>query len=120
MAMKMMMKKAAMKSAMKKSMKSAMKAKAMKRSMKKKVYSKRYIKVAVFKGKAKSTVGGVKKEGLIKNKHGRVVSKKMSAKGKASKWIKAVMAARKALGVNGFSAIKKGSALYKKAKSLYK
>merc|ERR1719356_1858913 len=113
------MKAAAMKKGMKK-MAKAMAKKTMKRSMKKKVYSKRYIKVAVFKGKAKATVGGVKKEGLIKNKHGRVVSKKMSAKGKASKWIKAVMAARKALGVKGFSAIKKGSALYKKAKSLYK
>ena len=60
--------------------------------------------------------GGLKKESLIKNKHGKVVSKKMSAKGKANKWIKAVAAARKALGVKGFVVIKKGSALYKKAK----
>ena len=59
-------------------------------------------------------------EALVKNKNGRIVSKKASAKGKTNKWIKACVAARKALGVKGFSVIKKGTALYKKAKSLYK
>merc|ERR1719379_3037853 len=103
--------------AMAKSMK-VMKAMAMKKMMKKKVY--KFPKNAVFKGKIVKTVGGLKKEHLVKNKHGKVVSKKMSAKGKASKWIKAVTAARKALKVKGFVALKKGSALYKKAKSLYK
>ena len=68
----------------------------------------------------RKTKGGLKKDTLIKNKNGRIVSKKLSAKGKASKWIKAVTAARKALGVKGFVVIKKGSALYKKARSLYK
>merc|ERR1719164_399336 len=56
---------------------------------------------------------------LIKNKNGRVVSKKRSAFGKKSLWIAAVQKARKALGLKGFVAIKKGSALYKKAKELY-
>merc|ERR1712224_15357 len=39
--------------------------------------------------------------------------------GKKSAWIAAVTKARKALGLKGFVAIKKGSALYKKAKELY-
>merc|ERR1719399_2507676 len=56
---------------------------------------------------------------LTKNKHGRVVSKKRSAFAKMSLWIAAVQKARKALGVKGFVAIKKGSALYKKAKEIY-
>ena len=46
------------------------------------------------------------------------MSKKKQAKGKKSPWIAAVQAARKALGVKGFSAIKKGSPLYKKAKEI--
>merc|ERR550514_1762889 len=56
---------------------------------------------------------------LIKNKNGRVVSKKRSALSKKSLWIAAVQKARKALGLKGFVAIKKGSPLYKKAKELY-
>ena len=43
-----------------------------------------------------------------------------AAKKKLGAWIAAVAKARKALGVKGFVAIKKGSALYKKAKSFYK
>jgi hypothetical protein len=50
-------------------------------------------------------LGGLKKDALYKNKNGRIVSKKASAKGKANKWIKACVAARKALGVKGFSVI---------------
>merc|ERR1719321_174984 len=91
-----------------------------KRSMKKKVYSRRFHKVAVWKGLATKTRGGLAKASLMKNKTGKIVSAKRSAVSKKSKWIKAVTAARKALGVKGFVAIKKGSALYKKAKSLYK
>merc|ERR1711904_459140 len=56
---------------------------------------------------------------LTKNKHGRVVSKKRSALSKKSGWIAAVSKARKALGLKGFVAIKRGSDLYKKAKELY-
>merc|ERR1719217_868552 len=56
---------------------------------------------------------------LTKNKHGKVVSKKRSAFGKKSPWIAAVAKARKALGLKGFVAIKKGSALYKKAQEFY-
>ena len=93
------------------------------RAMKKKTVSKiatgRLAKVMVFRGSKAKTVGGLTASSLTKNKHGRVVSKKLSAKGKKSLWIAAVQKARKALGVKGFVAIKKGSALYKKAKELY-
>merc|ERR1719333_109471 len=75
---------------------------------------------AVFAGKIMKSKGGLKKDALMKTKSGKIVSKKMHLRGKANKWIKAVNAARKALGVKGFTAIKKGSALYKKARSLYK
>merc|ERR1719379_648994 len=60
----------------------------------------------------------------MKNSQGRIVSKKASAAGKKKYasikgWIEAVSKARKELGVKGFVAIKKGSALYKKAKEIY-
>merc|ERR1711924_165035 len=75
--------------------------------------------VLVFRGSKAKTVGGLTASSLTKNKHGRVVSKKLSAKGKKSEWIAAVQKARKAWGLKGFVAIKKGSALYKKAKELF-
>merc|ERR1712078_237966 len=108
-AMKVMKKKAAMK---------AMK------SMKKKSLSKigrgRYAKSMVLRGKKEKTVGGLTAKDLIKNKYGKVVSKKSSARAKTSPWIAAVTNARSALKVKGFVAVKKGSPLYAKAKSLYK
>ncbi len=39
---------------------------------------------------------------------------------KSLRWMVAVRAARKALNIKGFGAIKKGSLIYKKAKALYK
>merc|ERR1712183_1001784 len=104
-----------------KAMKAMKAAKAMK-AMKKKVMksSKRMAKVVVFKGGNSHGGTSLKKDDLVKNKHGKVVSKKQSLKGKKSPWIAAVGAARKALGVKGFCAVKKGSALYAKAKALYK
>ena len=66
------------------------------------------------------------KTALIKSKSGKIVSKKQSLAGKklyskfGSKWMAAVSKARKALGIKGFVAIKKGSAFYKKAFSFYK
>merc|ERR1719353_108138 len=64
------------------------------------------------------------KSDLMKNKNGRIVSKKQSAAGKKAYahikgWTVAVQKARKALGVKGFVAIKKGTPLYKKAKELF-
>merc|ERR1711879_13363 len=96
--------------------------KAMK-AMKKKAVSKiakgRLAKVLVLRGSKAKTTGGLTAASLTKNKHGKVVSKKKLALGKKSLWIAAVTKARKALGLKGFVAIKKGSPLYKKAKEFY-
>merc|ERR1711977_380173 len=108
---------------MKKSMAKKMMKSMRKRAMKKSAASyksKRGALTAVFKGKIMKSKGGLKKDALMKTKKGKVVSKKMHLRGKANKWIKACNAARAALKVKGFSPIKKGTALYKKAKSLYK
>ncbi|CAE7724493.1 TTN [Symbiodinium pilosum] len=64
----------------------------------------------------------------MKNKRGKVVSKKSHAAGKKnyqniSTWTEAVLKARKELGIKGFCAVggktAQGKALYAKAKSLY-
>merc|ERR1712178_465429 len=93
--------------------------KAMK-AMKKKAVSKvargRMAKVVVLRGSKAKTSGGLTAKDLIKNKHGRVVSKKQSARGKANPWMFAVKKARAALKIKGFSAVKKGTPLYTKAK----
>ena len=91
------------------------------RAMKKKTVSKiargRFAKVLVLRGTKAKTVGGLTASSLIKNKHGRVVSKKQSLKGKKNVWILAVAKARKELKIKGFCAVKKGTEIYKKAKS---
>merc|ERR1712118_64667 len=98
------------------------------RAMKKKAVSKiakgRMAKVLVLRGSKAKTSGGLSASSLTKNKNGRVVSKKALAHGKKAYanikgWTAAVQKARKALGVEGFVAVKKGTALYKKAKELY-
>merc|ERR1711896_16805 len=81
-------------------------------------------KLVVFRGNKESTVGGLTKSSLTKNKNGKIVSKKASANGKKAYvrikgWTLAVTKARKALGVKGFVAVKKGTPLYKKAKEFY-
>merc|ERR1712194_889937 len=102
-----------------KSMKVMKVAKAMK-AMKAKVRGKKW---QVLKGTRVKTVGGLDKSDLIKNKRGKVVSKKASQRSKGSPWMKACAAARKALGITGFAVIggssPQGKALYAKAKSLY-
>merc|ERR1719324_477688 len=102
-----------------KAMKATAAMKAM-RAMKKKSVSKiakgRMAKVLVLRGSKAKTVGGLTAASLTKNKHGRVVSKKQSARGKKNPWMIAVQKARKALKIKGFCAVKKGSELYKKAK----
>merc|ERR1719182_854348 len=99
----------------------AMKAAASKamRAMKKKVISAKLARRHAFAGKLAVTKTGLKKSDLVKNKSGRVVSKKASLRGKKSPWIAAVHKARAELKIKGFSAIKKGTPLYKKAKELY-
>ena len=60
----------------------------------------------------------------MKNKRGKVVSKKASAKMKGNPWMAACAKARSALGIKGFAIIggktAQGKALYAKAKSFYK
>ena len=93
------------------------------RAMKKKTVSKiakgKMAKVMVFRGSKEKTVGGMTASSLTKNKHGKVVSKKLSLRGKKSPWIAACNRARKELKIKGFAVIKKGTPLYKKAKELY-
>jgi hypothetical protein len=115
----------ARKSAMKSRRRKAMKKRsAMKRRAMKKRVSKVGRKWMVLKGSRVRTTGGLKATDLCKNKHGKVVSKKMSAKGKKMAWPQAVVKARKALGVKGFQAIggksAKGQALLRKVRSFYK
>ena len=110
-----------------KAMKAMAAMKAMK-AMKKKTVSKiakgRFAKAIVFRGTKAKTNSGLTKSDLVKNKAGKIVSKKKLAQGKKAyahikTWTVAVQKARKALGVKGFVAIKKSSALYKKAKELH-
>merc|ERR550537_953204 len=89
------------------------------------VASGRLTKARVFAGAKTRTKGGLKKADLMRNKNGRIVSKKVSAKSKKAyasylaKWTFAVVQARKALGLKGFVLVKKGSPLYKKALEMY-
>merc|ERR1711948_108171 len=82
----------------------------------------------VFKGRKEKTSGGLRKDSLMKNKRGKIVSKKASAMGKShyhriEGWVEAVMEARDALHTKGFVAINgkslHGQALYAKAKTLH-
>merc|ERR1719370_804385 len=81
-------------------------------------------RAAVFNGRKEKTVSGLKKGDLIKNKWGKIVTRKTSARGKKSKFMLAVIAARKALGIKGFQPCggktAKGQAFLKKVRSLYK
>merc|ERR1719350_1327385 len=83
----------------------------------------RLAKSQVLKGAKAKTVGGLTSKDLMKNKSGKIVSKKRHAASKKSPWIAACNAAKKALGVSGFVVIggktPEGRALYAKAQSLY-
>merc|ERR1712199_124823 len=103
-----------------KTMKAMAAMKAMK-AMKKKPISARLAKRHAFAGKISKTATGLTKSDLVKNKTGRIVSKKKAgfAKKHFGGWLTAVAKARKALNIKGFAVIKKGTPLYKKAKELY-
>merc|ERR1719494_318079 len=110
---------------MKKSVMKATKKTVMKKVMKKvKKVSKRLAVKLVFAGKLNRTKGGLKKDGLTKNKRGRVVSKKRLAFGKKSGWMAAVVKARAALKIKGFCCVggktAQGKALLAKSRSFYK
>jgi len=102
--------------------------KAMKAKRVTKVAKGRFAKVLVLRGKKEKTVGGLKRDDLIRNKRGKIVSKRASAAGtrryrKIEGWIEAIMAAREALHVRGFVALNgktlQGKALYAKTKTMY-
>ena len=81
-------------------------------------------RAVVFRGNKAATLSGLTKANLMRNKNGKIVSKKASANGKKAYarikgWTVAVTKARKALGVKGFVAVKKGTPLNKKAKEFY-
>merc|ERR1712146_513391 len=70
-------------------------------------------RLSVFNGTFSKTYTGLKKSDLMKNKAGKIVSKKSNAAGKKAYlrikgWTAAVTKARKALGVKGFLAVRRG------------
>ena len=98
--------------------------KAMKAKKVSKIARGKMARSVVFRGNKEKTTGGLQKTDLMKSKTGKIVSKKAHANGKKAYahikgWTTAVQKARKALGVKGFQAVKKGSPLYKKAKEIY-
>merc|ERR1712216_723873 len=120
----------AMRAAMRKGMKKAAMKAMKRRAMKKSVIAKgKRGKNSVFRGSKVKTSSGLTKAALMKNKRGKVVSKKANANGKKnfrriSGWTTAFRAARKALGIKGFcpcgGKTAKGKALLAKTRALYK
>jgi len=121
----------------KSTMKKAMKKSAKKTSMKKRKAAKkpsivakgRGAKARVFAGSKAKTSGGLKKSDLVRNKRGKVVSKKASQRSKSSKgakviskWGAATKQARKQLGIKGFCPVggktPKGQQLLKAVRSI--
>merc|ERR1711896_74377 len=99
----------------------AMKAmKAMKKKTVIKIAKGRHAKAMVLRGSKAKTTGGLTAKDLTKNKYGKIVSKKSSARTKTNTWIIAVKKARAALKLKGFVAIKKGTPLYTKAQEFLK
>mmetsp|Transcript_90777 Transcript_90777/g.283872 ORF Transcript_90777/g.283872 Transcript_90777/m.283872 type:complete len:140 (+) Transcript_90777:63-482(+) len=101
--------------------------KAMKAKRVSKVARGRFARALVFRGRKEKTVGGLTKEGLMRNSRGKIVSKRANAHGKRGYrniegWTEAVMAARQALHSTGFVAVNgkslHGKALYLKAKAI--
>uniref|UniRef100_A0A7S1FIR9 Uncharacterized protein n=1 Tax=Noctiluca scintillans TaxID=2966 RepID=A0A7S1FIR9_NOCSC len=85
-------------------------------------------KVLVFKGHRERTAGGLKVDMLMKNRRGKVVSKRANASGRRrfvniEPWVRALMAARECLRISGFVAVNgrtlQGKALYIKTRALY-
>merc|ERR1712224_1185093 len=80
----------------------------------------------VWNGSKQKTKSGLTKDDYVKNKNGKIVSRKKSALSKArwrgsklSKWVRAVQKARKQLGITGFQVIKKGTDYYAAARRIY-
>merc|ERR1719277_1119298 len=99
--------------------------KAMKSKRTSKVARGKLAKALVLRGMKERTSGGLRKDGLMRNKRGKIVSKRASASGmrrykQIEDWTEAVMQARDNLHVRGFLPINgkslQGKALYVKAK----
>merc|ERR1719422_839115 len=89
---------------------------------KSKIAKGRGAKGKVLMGRKEKTVGGLVAADLMRNKWGRVVSKKKSALGKNNSWFKSLGVARKTLGINGFVLVNRGpegQALYAKSKVIH-
>jgi len=107
--------------------KTSKKKRVVKRRRKARKVSIRGSKSQVFRGsRQKTKTSGQTKKDLMKNKRGKIVSKKSHKNGLKvykrnglAKWTNAFMEARKNLGITGFVACKKGTAFYKEAKKIY-
>ena len=116
--------------ALNKPMKAVQAMKAMRNAKKKrvsKVAKGRFAKRLVFNGKKEKTVSGLTKDDIVRNKAGKLVSRKKSALGKkfdrVKGWRESFMKARAVMGVRGFVAMNgqtaQGKALYAKTRSFY-
>merc|ERR1740139_521795 len=82
-------------------------------------------KMLVFSGKKTKTSTGLRADDLIRNKRGKIVSKKKQQLGKSNfrkglyLWNEAVTKARAFLRISGFRGIKKGTEYHDKVQSLY-
>merc|ERR1719158_529173 len=92
-----------------------------------KVASGKLAKAQVFRGRKEKTKSGLTRDMLMRNKRGKIVSKRKSAAGNRKfhlikGWVDAIKKARASLSLRGFVAINGrtlvGKALYVKAKEL--
>ena len=73
----------------------------------------------VFAGITAKTNTGLSKGSFVKNKAGKIVSKKRYIQGRFNLWMTALAAARLALNIKGFALVAKRSPLYKKTKQFH-
>merc|ERR1712203_1240912 len=87
----------------------------------------RFAKALVLRGSKAKTASGLTADMLMKNKRGKIVSKRKSASGalryaQVESWVEAHMKARQALKIEGFVPINgrsvQGKAIYVKAKAI--
>ncbi len=75
----------------------------------------------VYNGTAHHTVGGVTRNGLVKDrKTGEIKSIRKVYQGSKNPWSMAVKRAREELGITGFQLIQKGTPLYRRAVEIYR
>lgn len=87
--------------------------------------SKKMAKAVIFRGGDAGGQCRLKKDDLVKNSQGKIVSRRASEAAKkrfndgVGKWTAAVHKAREELGVTGFQVVKKGTPLYERAQEIY-